>query len=113
MGRPHRWKASAFRRLNSFGTVRHHRDVILFLFTNGSPFVAAVHLQFRGNKKPRLLGGKQGLEILVRFVTCLPPDYPNSLRGFAHDMTWIGQGQTHSPELTGYDVSLSRPTSSA
>jgi hypothetical protein len=38
------------------------------------------------------------------FVTCLPPVYPNSFRGFALYAIWIGQG---------FDVSLARPTSSA
>ena len=82
----------AFRLRNSFGTVGHHRDVILFLFTDGSPFVAAVTLQFQGNKKPCLLQGKQGVEILFRYFTCLPPVYPSYIRGFVRDMTWIVQG---------------------
>ena len=50
------------------------------------------HRQFQGNKKTLLTWGKQGGEIFFRFVTCLPPDYPNSLRGVARDMTWIAQG---------------------
>ena len=33
----------AFLRLNSFGTVRHHRDVALLSFTDCSPFVASIH----------------------------------------------------------------------
>jgi hypothetical protein len=33
MDRVHRWKASAFLRLNSFGAVGHHQDVIFFLLT--------------------------------------------------------------------------------
>jgi len=33
MGRTHRWKASAFLRLNSFAAVGHHQDVIFFLLT--------------------------------------------------------------------------------
>ena len=57
-----------------------------------------VHLSFalvviQGNKKPCLLCGKQGLEKSYgSSVTCLPPGYPNSFRGFALDTTWIGQG---------------------
>lgn len=45
-----------------------------------------------GKQKTLLTRGKQGVEILFRFVTCLPPDYPNSLRGIARHMTWIAQG---------------------
>src|SRR5260221_2394312 len=40
------------------------------------------------NKKPCLLAGKQVVEILFCFVTCLPPDYPNSLRGFVLYTIW-------------------------
>ena len=59
MGRPHRWNASAFLRSNSFGTVRHHQDVTLLPFTDCSPFVAAVHHQFQGNKKPCFQSGSR------------------------------------------------------
>jgi len=36
-----------------------------------------------------------------------------SFRGLVPHTTWIGQGKTHNPGLTGYDVSLVRPTLSA
>jgi len=45
--------------------------------------------------------------------TCLPPVYPNSIRGRFLDTIWKSQGKTHNPGLTGYDVSLARPTLSA
>ena len=45
-----------------------------------------------GKQKTLLTRGKQGVEILFRFVTCLPPDYPSLLRGVARDTTWIAQG---------------------
>src|SRR5437016_177602 len=55
MGRPHRWKASAFLRLNSFGTVRHHRDVNSLSFTDRLPFVPLLTVTCTKNKKPCLL----------------------------------------------------------
>jgi hypothetical protein len=68
----------------------------------------------QGKQKPCLLCGRQGLEKFYgSSLTCPPPVYPNSFRGIAHDTTWIGQGQTYNPGLTGYDVSLARPTLSA
>src|SRR3989442_11104009 len=51
-------------RLNSFGAVGHHQDVVFFLLT-----VLCLSLLFmRYNKKPCFHSGKQGLEIrcLVR-----------------------------------------------
>jgi len=45
-----------------------------------------------GNQKALPTRGKQGGKIVVRFVTCSPPDYPSLLRGIAHDTTWIAQG---------------------
>ena len=69
---------------------------------------------FRENKKPCLHLGKQGLEKFYgSSLTCLPPGYPNSFRELALYTTWIGQSSTHNPGLTGYDVSLARPTLSA
>jgi hypothetical protein len=48
---------------------------------------------FRENKKPCLLCGKQGLgKFYGSSVTCLPPGYPNSFRGFVLYTIWIGQG---------------------
>ena len=71
-------------------------DIIETSFYNRSQ---TVHLSLppfspsvSGKQKTLLTRGKQGVKILFRFVTCLPPDYPNSLRGFARDMTWIAQG---------------------
>src|SRR5437773_1954272 len=67
---------------------RRHVVIVHRLFTfrcRHSPSVS-------GKQKTPLARSKQGVEILFRFVTCLPPDYPNSLRGFARDTTWIGQG---------------------
>ena len=59
----------------------------------------SVHLSLRpfspsvsGKQKTLLTRGKQGMKILFRFVTCLPPVYPNCLRALARDTTWIGQG---------------------
>ena len=49
-----------------------------------SPFTVS----FR-EKKTLLTRGKQGVEIFFRFVTCLPPDYPRSLRGIARRTQWI------------------------
>jgi len=47
----------------------------------------------QGKQKPCLLCGKQGWEKFYgSSLTCLPPVYPNSFRGLAHDTTWIGQG---------------------
>ena len=46
----------------------------------------------RETKKTLPTRGKQGGKIVVRFVTCSPPDYPSLLRGVAHDTTWIAQG---------------------
>ena len=48
-------------------------------------------ISFR-KQKTLLTRGKQGVEILFRFVTCLPSDCPKSLRGIARDTTWIAQG---------------------
>ena len=50
------------------------------------------HRQFQGSKKPCSLCSKQGVEILFRLFTCLPPDHPNWFRGFARDTLWIAQG---------------------
>ena len=62
------------------------------MLTDCSPFVAAIlTISFR-ETKTLLTRGKQGEEILFRFVTCLPPDYPNWLRGFARHTTWLAQG---------------------
>src|SRR6266404_4087008 len=70
MDRAHRWKASAFLRLNSFGAVGHHQDVIFFLLT-----VLCLSLSSRTNKKPCFHSGKQGVEIrcLVRLPAYLCP----------------------------------------
>ena len=114
MGRTHLWKASAFLRFNSFGTVRHHQDVTLLSFTDCSPFVAAIHCQIQGNKKPCLRCGKQGERNLSSiFRTCLHQVYPDYLRAVAQWLPRIVPGETHHPGYTGYDVSLSRPTWSA
>jgi hypothetical protein len=45
-----------------------------------------------GKQKTLLAQGEQGVEILFRFFTCLPPDYPKWLRDLSHDTTWIDQG---------------------
>ena len=82
-----------------------------------STFTFRSYIRFRSfteNKKPCLFCGKQGLEKFYgSSLTCLPPGHPNSFRGFALYTTWIGQGLTHNLGLTGYDVSLARPTLSA
>lgn len=66
-------------------------------------------------QKTLLARGRQGVEILVRFFTCSPPDCPDRFRGIARDTLWLPQGQTHNRDLTGYDVSryFSGPTSSS
>jgi hypothetical protein len=64
-------------------------------------------------QKTLLARGKQGLEIVVRWVTCLPPVDPSLLRGAAHDTAGNAQGETHSRDSTGHDAALPRPTLSA
>jgi hypothetical protein len=113
LGRPQRWRVLALRRLISFGAVGHHQDVIRFCFTVRSPFVAAIFRQSQGNKKTLPTRGRQGGKILIRFLTCPPPDYPNWFRSGSCDATWTDQGQTHNPGLPGLDESLSRPSSRA
>ena len=68
-------------------------------------------IHFRENKKPRLLCGKQGWRNpLSIFRTCLHRVYPNYLRAPARSVPRIVQGETHNPNHTGYDGSLSRPS---
>ena len=45
-----------------------------------------------GKQKTLLTRGKQGVEILFRFVTCLPPDYPSSFPGIARQTIWLAEG---------------------
>jgi hypothetical protein len=52
------------------------------------PFFAIVP----GKQKTLPTRGKQGGKIVVRLVTCSPPDYPSLLRGVARDTAWIAQG---------------------
>ena len=67
MGRPHRWKASAFLGLNSFCTVGHPQDVAWLSFTDCSPFVAAaIHGQLQGNKNPAYVAASRVREIFRR-----------------------------------------------
>jgi hypothetical protein len=87
-----RWKATAFLRLNSFCAVGHHWDVTLLSFTISSPFVAAIHVRFQGNKKTLLTLDKQGVEILFRFFTCLPPADRGWSWNFARDTLWTVHG---------------------
>ena len=47
---------------------------------------------FAGKQKTLLAHGKQGVEILVLFVTCLPPDYPSSIRAVARHTQRIASG---------------------
>jgi hypothetical protein len=54
----------AFRLRNLFGTVRHHRDVMLFLFTDGSPFVAAVYFSLKAIKNPAYVAVSRVREIV-------------------------------------------------
>jgi hypothetical protein len=54
--------------------VGHHQDVILFVFTVSSPFVAASSLQFQGNKKTLLTTGKQGGRNLGSILYLLTPE---------------------------------------
>ena len=56
--------------------------------------LTAIHFRCSTSKQKTLLTrGKQGGEILFRFFTCLPPDYPSSFRGLARNTTkWIAQG---------------------
>jgi hypothetical protein len=49
------------------------------------------HHRFR-KTKTLLTRGKQGRKVGFRFVTCLPPGYPNQFPGLARDTTWIAQG---------------------
>jgi hypothetical protein len=42
-----------------------------------------------GEQKTLLTRGKQGEEIFIGFVTCLPPDNPYSLRSFARRTNWV------------------------
>jgi hypothetical protein len=51
----------AFRRLFCSGTAGHHQDVVLLMFTDGSPFIAAAYVSFGEQKNP-LTPGKQGME---------------------------------------------------
>jgi hypothetical protein len=60
---------------------------------------------FQRKQKTLLTRGKQGEEILFRFVTCLHRAHPNYLRAVARLAPGIVQGQTHGPGCTGYDVS--------
>ena len=52
MGRTHRWNASAFLRLNSFGTVRHHQDVVWLSFTVVHLSLLPFTVSFRETKNP-------------------------------------------------------------
>ena len=63
------------------------------MFPESKIFRSAFRSLFLSNKKPCLLFGKQGLEKFYgSSLTCLPPGYPNSFRGFVLYTIWIGQG---------------------
>lgn len=64
-------------------------------------------------KNPAYASVSRVVNPLSIFRTCLHQVYPNCLRAFARSVPWIVPGETHNPGYTGYDVSLSRPTSSA
>ena len=69
-------------------------DIIEMSLQFRSPFVVTFAFSHsRKIKKPCSLFGKQGLEkFCSSSLTCLPPVYPNSFRGFALYTIWIGQG---------------------
>jgi hypothetical protein len=53
------------------------------------PFALIVHRHIFRQQKTLLTCGKQGLKSYVRFVTCLPFHYPNSIRGISLHTFWI------------------------
>src|ERR1051325_2559993 len=95
MGRPHRWNAIAFLRLNSFDTVRHHRDVVLYSFTDCSPFVAAIFsVSFRETKNPAYFAVSRVREKFVFDLQNLPTPSLSKLPSgrcpmVAEDIPWL------------------------
>jgi hypothetical protein len=71
----HRWNASAFLRFNSFVTLRHHQDVVLFSVTVSLTFRPTVNRHtFPTTKNPAYFAVSRVLEILcsIRYLLTFP-----------------------------------------